>query len=235
MNKISYSFDAQSLNAIIKELKTLFKKATTFEEGKKKFLVLHSNLYCSQMSGKKEQTYEDLLWDNLTEKIARTAVNEKDRTILYGFWHSTRIEDITMNMLVNQKDQIYKKLKFKNAINAGIDHTGNSLSKEEILKMSSRIDITALCDYRLTVGKESQKTIQSLQFTDLKTKVTPEDIERVRAEGAVDNVPSANWLLDFWGNKNVEGILFMPASRHQLVHLRENLRAKINGFKTIKF
>ena len=234
MNKISNSFDAQSLNEIIKELKNLFKKATTFEEGKKKFLVLHSNLYCSQMSGKKEQTYEDLLWNNLTEQTARTAVNEKGRTILYGLWHSTRIEDITMNMLVNQKDQIYKKLKFKNLINSEIDHTGNSLSKEEILKMSSRIDIKALCEYRLAVGKESQKTIQSLQFTDLKRKVTPVDIDRVRSEGAVDNVPSANWLLDFWGNKNVQGILFMPACRHQLVHLHENLWAKTKGLKNNK-
>jgi len=61
--------------------------------------------------------------------------------------------------------------------------------------------------------------------------VKKEDIERVRKEGAVDDVPSANWLLDFWGNKSVEGILFMPASRHQIVHLGENFRAKAKGMK----
>ena len=98
MIKNEMAFDIRSLNIVIKELKNLFTKSSTFEEGKKKFLILHSNLYCSQMSGKKGPTCEDQLWDNLTDKIARTAVNEKGRTILYGLWHSTRIEDITMNI-----------------------------------------------------------------------------------------------------------------------------------------
>jgi hypothetical protein len=229
MIKNELAFDVRSLNIVIKEIKILINKSSTFEEGKKKLLLLHSNLYCSQMSGKKGPTFEDQLWDNLTDTIARTAVNEKGRTILYGLWHSTRIEDITMNMLVNRREQIYKKQNFKKSINAGIDHTGNSLSKADILVMSSQINIKELRNYRLTVGRESQKTIQSLPFADLKKKVLKEDIERVRAEGAVDDVPSANWLLDFWGNKNVEGILFMPASRHQIVHFSENFRVKARG------
>jgi len=45
-------------------------------------------------------------------------------------------------------------------------------------------------------------------------------------DGGVDDVPSANWLLDFWGNKTVEGILMMPAARHQVVHLNESFKAK---------
>lgn len=137
-----------------------------------------------------------------------------------------------MNMLVMQGDQVYNSY-FKSSIDAGIDHTGNSLSQNDILKMSARVNIQALNSYRLEVGKTSQKIIRSLLFSDLKRKVRNEDIERVRNEGCVDDVPSANRLLPFWKNKNVEGILFMPASRHQLIHLGENFRAKSKGLKSI--
>lgn len=225
-------FDGKALNAEIKELKNLLKEKATFQVGIERFLLLHSQLHRSEMSGCNKGTFEDLLWDNLSEQVARTAVNEKGRTVLYGIWHATRIEDITMSMLVNRGEQLYTRGDFKRKINAGIDHTGNSLSADEILKMSSRIDIKALQKYRLSVGRNTQNSIRALCFTDLKRKVHREDIERVRKDGAVDDVPDANWLLDFWGNKTVAGILFMPASRHQIIHLRENFRAKAKGLKS---
>jgi hypothetical protein len=234
MNDCSFGFDASTVNAEVKNLKELFKKSATFDEGKKRFLLFHSKLYRSEMSGSSVATFEDILWDGLTDTIARTALNAKGRTIIYGLWHSTRIEDITMSILVWHDDQIYIKNNFKKQINAGIDHTGNSLSSEEILTMSSSVDIDALCKYRIEVGKKSQAIINALVFNDLKRKVDKTDIERIRSEGCVDDVPAANWLLDFWGNKTVEGILFMPACRHQLVHLRENFSAKENGLKRVR-
>jgi hypothetical protein len=145
--------------------------------------------------------------------------NKKGRTVLYGVWHSTRIEDITMNLLVDKGTQVYIRDGFRESIGAGIDHTGNSLSNNEILVMSAKINIDALRGYRLQVGIQSQKIIQSLKYQDLKQKVAKQDIERIRHEGAVDDVPAANWLLDFWGKKITEGILMMPACRHQIVHL----------------
>lgn len=224
--------DVSIINREIKDLKLLFKKENTFKEGINRFLQLHLQFYKAEMSGRKDPTFEDLLWTDLNETILRKAVNEKGRTIVYGLWHASRIEDITMNMLVMKGDQIYDK-KFKKEINAGIDHTGNSLSADNILKMSSRVNIKALERYRMEVGIQSRKIIKSLQFTEIKHKIRKEDIERVRGAGAVDDVPSANWLLTFWGNKTVEGILFMPASRHQVIHLKENYRAKVNGLKSL--
>lgn len=232
MDKTHQDFEGRKINAEIKKLKELFKKQDTFEEGKQKFLEFHANCYLSKMSKRKEKTFEDLLWENLSEPILRTAVNEKGRTILYGLWHSARIEDMTMNILVNKKEQVYFLNRYRKKINAGIDHTGNSLSNNEIIKMSSQIDIEYLSKYRVEVGRSSQKIINLLNFKDLKRKVNNEDIEQLRSTGSVDDVPSGNWLLDFWGNKNVHGILFMPASRHLIVHLRENFKAKDKGIKS---
>jgi hypothetical protein len=234
MDKTHQDFKGTKINVEIKELKELFKKEDTFEKGKKKFLEFHANCYLSEMSKRKQKTFEDLLWENLSEPILRTVVTEKGRTILYGLWHSARIEDMTMNVLVNKKEQVYFSKDFRNGINAGIDHTGNSLSKDEIAEMSYRVNIEELSKYRIEVGRSSQKIIRSLNFQDLKRKVKNDDIEKLRSTGSVDDVPSANWLLEFWGNKNVHGILFMPASRHQIVHLRENFKAKGTGVKSFQ-
>lgn len=233
MKENTGNIDFKSINTEIKDLKTLFRKESTFEQGKQRFLLLQSSFYKSKMSERNVITIEDILYEQLTEDIMRRSVNEKGRTIIYGLWHASRIEDITMNMLVMQGEQIYNK-KYRKEINSGIDHTGNSLSREEILEMSKRTNIKALEMYRIEVGKQTQKIISEIKFIDLKRKVLKKDIDRVRDEGAVDNVPAANWLLTFWGNKNVEGLLFMPACRHQLVHLRENFRAKKKGANKVQ-
>ncbi|HEX2957826.1 MAG TPA: hypothetical protein VHO70_13405 [Chitinispirillaceae bacterium] len=226
--------DVSELNTGIKKIKALFSKEHTFDEGIQVFLEIHSWFYSSKLTGKKSTSFEDALFDGLTEKAARTAVNKKGRTVLYGVWHSTRIEDMTMNLLVAKKSQVYVRERFNDAIHAGLDHTGNSLSSDEILIMSAKIDIDALRAYRLRVGIESRKIIQSLEFRDIKIKVAMKDIERIRTEGGVDDVPAANWLLDFWSKKTVEGILMMPASRHHIVHFNENFAAKAAGVKNVR-
>lgn len=51
-------------------------------------------------------------------------------------------------------------------------------------------------------------------------------LQRIINEGAVLDVEASNWLIDFWGKKNVSGILLMPGTRHHMVHLNESFRAK---------
>jgi hypothetical protein len=54
----------------------------------------------------------------------------------------------------------------------------------------------------------------------------PDRLQRILDEGGVLNVEGANWLIDFWGKKNVAGILLMPITRHQMVHMNESMRLK---------
>jgi hypothetical protein len=58
----------------------------------------------------------------------------------------------------------------------------------------------------------------------LKKKVASNRIEQIRASGAV--VEAASELLDYWSKRNIAGLLLMPATRHNLVHLNESLRLK---------
>jgi len=54
----------------------------------------------------------------------------------------------------------------------------------------------------------------------------PKRLQRILDEGAVLNVDGAKWLIDFWGRKNVAGILLMPVTRHNLVHINESMNIK---------
>jgi hypothetical protein len=51
-------------------------------------------------------------------------------------------------------------------------------------------------------------------------------LQQIIDEGAVLNVEASNWLIDFWGKKNVSGILLMPGTRHHIVILNESFREK---------
>ncbi|MCD7900730.1 MAG: DinB family protein [Bacteroides sp.] len=210
----------------LKQLHSIIKKNEYLEESRELIFELHQMVYTSEMSGIDSTTFEDKLWNDLNEETARKAVNKKGRTILYGIWHSTRIEDITMNLLVAGTDQIFEKDNWFSNINSPIRHTGNSLNPTEILHMSSLINIEELKAYRIAVGRNTENIIRNLTNGEMKRKVRQENLQRILDEKAVENVESANWLIDFWGKKDVAGIISMPCLRHQFVHLNESMEAK---------
>ncbi|WP_291527955.1 DinB family protein [Bacteroides sp. UBA939] len=207
----------------LKQLRSIIKKNECLEEAKELILDLHQMVYASEMSGINSTTFEDKLWNGINEETARKAVNKKGRTILYGIWHSTRIEDITMNLLVAGTEQIFEKDNWFSKINSPIRHTGNSLDANEILQMSLLVNIEELKAYRITVGRNTENIIRKLSKGEMKRKVCKEKLQRILDEKAVENVDSANWLIDFWGGKDVAGIILMPCLRHQLVHLNESM------------
>lgn len=189
----------------LKQLHSIIKKNEYLEESRELIFELHQMVYTSEMSGIDSTTFEDKLWNDLNEETARKAVNKKGRTILYGIWHSTRIEDITMNLLVAGTDQIFEKDNWFSNINSPIRHTGNSLNPTEILHMSSLINIEELKAYRIAVGRNTENIIRNLTNGEMKRKVRQENLQRILDEKAVENVESANWLIDFWGKKMLQG------------------------------
>lgn len=218
--------DIKEWNHNLQNLRNLILKSDSFEEAKTLSLSLHEMVYASEMSNSRQKTFEDILLEGLTEDMLRNATNKKGRTILYGLWHSTRIEDITMNLLVDGKDQIFEKGNWYDRLNVSIRHTGNSLNSDEVIRLSRNINIGELRKYRLAVGYNSQNIIRNLKLGDFKRKVYQSNLQRIIDEKAVDDVASANWLIDFWGRKNVAGIILMPCLRHQLVHINESQEAK---------
>lgn len=213
-------------NARQTRLRELLGKADRFAEAIALCLEQHAMVHAAAVSGSDEPTFEDELWEGLNESGFRTLPTPSDEeTIAWGIWHISRIEDITMNLLVAGEDQLFDA-GWQERLKVDVRDTGNAMTAAEMLAFSAAVDMMELRNYRAAVGRKTRGIIRGLTPPDLKRKMNPAALQRILAEGAVLDVPDARWLVDFWGRKNVAGLLLMPATRHPLVHLNEALRVK---------
>lgn len=218
--------DLKSWNDDIKELRKVILKPDKIQESKSLALSLHSMVHLSIMSGVDKKTFEDELWEGLDENTFRTSQNQKGRTIAYGIWHCTRIEDITMNLLVAGDKQIFNRENWQEKINSNITDTGNAMTEDDIMEFSKNINMEELKNYRIEVGRRTRDIVENLSTEDMKRNFDKHRLQRILDERAVLDVKASNWLIDFWGRKNVAGIILMPMTRHQVIHINESLSAK---------
>lgn len=213
-------------NSQFKTFKSILLNSTKFTEAIQLCLELHAMVHTSEMSGTSTVTFEDQLWDGLAETTFRTMPAAKDATIAWNLWHLTRIEDITINLLVAGEPQVFNAVNWLEKMNVTVRDTGNAMTDAEIIDLSTRINMLELRKYRIAVGRKTREIIIKLQPADLKRKMTPANLQCIFDEGAVLPVEGSSWLVDFWGRKNVAGILSMPVTRHQMVHINDSLLLK---------
>ncbi len=215
------------------QLKELILNAEKFKEAMELCLYLHGIVHTSEISHNPEAGYYDEVMKGLTKEAFTIMPTIKDVTIAWNLWHITRIEDITSNILIQEKEQVLNEDWLKR-LGVTVTDTGNAMTDEEILDLSNLIDMEELKNYRKAVGVRTRGIIESLTPDDLKRKVKPEGIARILIEGGVTEHPDSLWLLDFWGRKNVAGILLMPITRHQIGHLNDSMKLKKKLMKNIQ-
>ncbi|WOO38517.1 DinB family protein [Anaerocolumna sp. AGMB13020] len=207
------------------ELKELITKTEKFSEAMELCLYLHGIVHSSELSDNSKASYYDELMNGLTKEAFTTMPTIKDVTIAWNLWHITRIEDLTSNILIKEEEQVLNE-EWLNRLFVTVTDTGNAMTDGEILDLSNSIDMEELKNYRKAVGARTRSIIKGLTPEDLKRKVKPESIDRILKEGGVTQHPDSLWLLDFWGRKNVAGILLMPITRHQIGHLNDSMKLK---------
>lgn len=206
-------------------LKDLLSKKDSFNEAISIALELHSFVHSSEVSDIIVKTYLDELMDNLDEGVFKAMPSIKGTTIAWNLWHITRIEDIASNILISEKGQVFNQ-EWQKRMNVSVTDTGNAMTKDEIAAFSSSIDMKAFQQYRDAVGKRTRQVIKELEPQELKRKVSQNNLKRVLDEGGVLEIEESRWLLDFWGRKNVAGLLQMPITRHQIVHINDSMRLR---------
>jgi hypothetical protein len=207
-------------------LRSILLKKDKFDEAIKLCLEQHMMIHSSEMSQTNTTTSEDELWEGLDETTFRMKLTEKDDTIAWNLWHITRVEDITMNILISNETQVINTENWLIKMNLKVCDTGNAMTHEEIIDFSTSVNMEELRRYRIAVGRKTREIIQSLEPSDLKRKMKSDSLQLILDEGAVLDVEASRWLVDFWGNKNIAGILLMPATRHQIVHINDSMRIK---------
>jgi hypothetical protein len=138
---------------------------------------------------------------------------------VWVLWHLARIEDVTMNLLAAGSEQVLTSGDWASRLKTEYKETGNALDRKGIEELSRSIDTGELRAYRCAVGRRTREVVQALTTEDLGRKVDSRRLDRSVDEGAV--VDSTRWLVEYWGKKTIGGLLLMPPTRHNFVHLNE--------------
>ena len=148
------------------------------------------------------------------------------KTIAYSIWHIFRIEDIAAHVLISEDEQVFFAGNYQERINSPIITTGNELQKQQIADFSKQLDLKELYSYIFEVKESTERIIKGLPYTELKKKVSEERKEYLKSLHVVSNDEKAIWLIDYWCNKDIRGLIQMPFSRHWIMHVEASLRIR---------
>lgn len=207
-------------------LKAALARPEGFDEAVALCLELHALAHESAMladAPPAAATIEDELWDGLPAVALYHMPKADGSTIAWDIWHISRIEDLTANLLLADGEPVLDA-GWLARLGVTVRDTGNAMSPEEIAAFSRAVDPAALRAYRNAVGRRTRAVVGALAPADVKRRVSPAGLARIQAVGGV--AAGAEWLLDFWGGKTLAGILLMPITRHQVVHLNDALKLK---------
>jgi hypothetical protein len=188
------------------------------------FLQQHAMVHRAEMAGSGLWSFEDEVWHGLSAAQARRIPPGEEHSIAWNLWHITRIEDVTMNLLVAGGAQVMLGGRWHEHMQVTARDTGNAMSARDVARLSKSINLEALRDYRLQVGRQTRAVVQRLCAAELRQKVTLARLQQVLAEGAVK--PVAEDVLAYWGGLTIAGLLLMPPTRHSFVHLNEAMRLR---------
>ena len=204
-----------------KAMQQLLKKRDTFNEGIAALFRLRDELYNTMLS--------------LREELSRGAFDAMPypkangyhcKNIAYSLWHIFRIEDITANTLIADREQVFFTGDYQRRINSPIITTGNELSGDEIAGFTKVLDIGALYEYISDVKQSTEDTLLGMDFDKLKTKIPTERREKLISLEVVSRSEDAFWLVDYWCGKDIRGLIQMPFSRHHIMHTEAMLRIR---------
>lgn len=204
-----------------KKMQIQIKKKGTFYNGIDILLELRKELMKQVIRFKEMLNREDF--------NAMTFINAKgyhNKTIAYSLYHIFRIEDIVSNTLIKKREQIFFKDNYGERLKSPIITTGNELVKQEISIFSSKLNLDELYQYITDVDASTTQLLKEFSYEDLKIKMNEQDKKLLKSLDVVSNDDNAVWLIDYWCNKNIQGLIQMPFSRHWIMHIEASLRIK---------
>ena len=204
-----------------KDIQRLLKKRETFNDGIDTLLKLRNELTAVMLS-----MHDDLSREDFDTMPYPNAKGYHSKNIAYSLWHIFRIEDITANTLIADREQVFFKGGYQRRMNAEIITTGNELSGGQIAEFTKVLDIDVLYKYIAEVKQSTEDTLCGMDFDMLKTKIPDCRREKLISLEVVSRSEEAFWLVDYWCGKDIRGLIQMPFSRHHIMHTEAMLRIK---------
>lgn len=204
-----------------KKMQALIGKEATFAEGIDVLIDLRKDLF-SQISSIVNTYPQDAFY----QMPFVGADGYHSKTLAYSMWHIFRIEDIVAHTLICDDEQILFSGGWQDKIGSPIITTGNELKGEEIAKFSKKLDVKAVYEYCKAVMDSSNELLRRLSYKDLKRRFSDEDKKRIIDSSSVSSDENAAWLVDYWCDKDIKGLIKMPFSRHWIMHIEAMCRIK---------
>ncbi len=153
----------------------------------------------------------------LSDEQWRLKPGQGTNSVAWLLLHMARIEDVTFNLLVMEKAQVFEGW-FEQL---GFDRrdVGTGMSDEEVLELSKTMHLPTLRAYWDAVGKTTQDLARILHPAELKERPDPRSIQQLFEVGAI--TPRLTELAQWWGQQTKGVLLFQPVSRHVFQHLQE--------------
>lgn len=207
-----------------KEFRTVLLSFKEHDQAMALFVQQHAAMHSAKVTPGLPWSFEDEVLDDMTEAQIRRIPQACDYSVAWHLWHLARIEDITMNLLLAGRPQLFTREGWQARLNAPVVDTGNAMTQAEVAALSAALDVTALREYRAAVGRETRESVTGLAPEAFKQMVAPARLQQVLDEGAV--LEAARGIVEYWGRRTLAELLLMPPTRHNLVHLNEALRLK---------
>ena len=208
-------------SALNKAMQLQLKKKETFADGLQTLFALRKTLMETLLCLKTDLSRKDF---DAIPFINADGFHSK--TIAYSIWHIFRIEDIVAHTLICDDQEIFFSEHYKERINSPIITTGNELVKQEIADFSAKLNLEELYSYAQKVKESTEKILIGLSFDDLKRKISAERKIKLKNLNVVSTDERVIWLIDYWCNKDIRGLIQMPFSRHWIMHVEAILRIK---------
>ena len=204
-----------------KEMQALLSKEATYRDGIGELLELRENLF-KQVT----QIVYTFPKEAFYQMPFAGAAGYHSKTLAYSIWHIFRIEDIVAHEMIAEDRQVLFARGFDKLIRSPVITTGNELSGDEIAAFSKQLDVEELYRYAQEVKTSSDQILKQLTYSDLKRRFGEEMIAKLQSTGCISGNESANWLIPYWCEKDIRGLIKMPFSRHWIMHIEAMRRIK---------
>lgn len=203
----------------------LLMKRTTAAQGLVLCAAQNGRLHESEPGAAGGPTIGDRLALGLTDRAFRLRPEGEFETIAWILWHITRIEDAVGNLLIAGDHQVFDA-GWQTRLGVDVTDTGNAFTVADVDAFGARVNRAELLAYRRAVGQRTRQVLAALDPDLLKTRPRGEDVERITREGVLTPEKDSIWLQDFWANKTLAGLVLLPLTRHQPMHLPNCFRLK---------
>ena len=211
------------------ELKTALKSAEV-DRIRELSLDVNATIHPAEVSGRADKTIADYTLESMLSggqnKIVPRETCETDLhyagtkqvPLCWQLWHTYRIEDLVSNILMANQNQVFTD-GWQRKIGSTTSDTGNALEFDEAVAWGKGIEVYALREYMLAVGRNIREILRNLTLEQVRSMVPEERVMRILEVGGVTTDFRSVWLLVFWGRLTGGGMILTPVTGHHIIHL----------------